>query len=59
MKVTRGSVERGNPRGASVQYSVQRYEEEENGKEIILIDALAGILRIITDAADIDMGMGQ
>ena len=34
MKVSRGSVERGNPR------------EEENGKEIILIDALAGILRI-------------
>lgn len=46
MKVSRGSVERGNPRGASVQYSVQRYEEEENGKEIICIDALAGILRI-------------
>ena len=30
----------------SVQYSVQRYEEEENGKTIILIDALAGILQI-------------
>ncbi len=46
MKVSRGSIERGNPRGMSVQYSVQRYEEEENGKTIILIDALAGILQI-------------
>lgn len=46
MKVTRGSVERGNPRGSSVEYSVQRYEEEENGKTVILIDALAGILQI-------------
>ena len=46
MKVSRGSIERGNPRGMSVQYSVQRYEEEENGKTLILIDALAGILQI-------------
>lgn len=46
MKVTRGSVERGNPRGQSVQFSVQRYEEEVNGKVVILIDALAGILQI-------------
>ena len=46
MKVTRGSVERGNPRGQSVQFSVQRYEEEVGGKTVILIDALAGILQI-------------
>ena len=46
MNIKRGSVERGNPRGQSVEYSVQRYEEEENGKTVILIDALAGILQI-------------
>lgn len=46
MKVTRGSLERGNPLGQSVEYSVLRYEEEESGKTVLLIDALAGILQV-------------
>lgn len=46
MKISDGSVERGNPLGASVQYSVQRYEKEVAGKVVTCIDALAGILII-------------
>lgn len=46
MSVSRGSVERGNPMGSSVKFSLMRYEEERMGKTTILIDALAGKLEI-------------
>lgn len=41
----KGDVETGNPLGYTEKYSVLRYEEEVNGKVVVLIDAMAGIIK--------------
>lgn len=42
----RGNVEMSNPLGTTDKFSILRYEEEENGEVITLVDAAAGILRV-------------
>ena len=42
----KGDVERGNPRSATDDYSVIRYEEEVAGEIVTLIDLMKGIVRI-------------
>ena len=42
----KGTIEAGNPYGSTEKYSVVRYEEEQNGEVIVLIDSMAGIIRI-------------
>lgn len=41
----KGDIETGSPYGTTVRYSVLRYEEEVNGKVIIVADAMAGIIK--------------
>ena len=41
----KGDIETGSPYGTTVRYSVLRYEEEVNGKVIIIADATAGIIK--------------
>lgn len=41
----KGDIETGSPYGSTVKYSLLRYEEEIDGKEVALIDAMAGIIR--------------
>jgi len=41
-----GTVERGNPLGGTVAYSVLRYEHERDGSVLTLIDMLTGTVRI-------------
>lgn len=41
----KGTVETGNPYGSTEKYSVVRYEEEQDGEIITLVDAASGILR--------------
>lgn len=45
-KISDGSVEKGNPMGTSIEYTVMRYEKEVAGKVVTLIDALAGKVKI-------------
>lgn len=45
VKTEKGDVESGNPLGYTERYSVLRYEEEQNGDVITVIDAMAGILK--------------
>lgn len=42
----KGTIEAGNPYGSTERYSVVRYEEEQGGEVIELIDSMAGIIRI-------------
>lgn len=41
----KGDIETGSPYGSTVKYSLLRYEEEVDGKIVVLIDAMAGIIR--------------
>ena len=41
----KGDVETGNPLGYTEKYSILRYEEEQNGKVVTVIDAMAGIIK--------------
>lgn len=45
-KVSKGTIEAGNPMGSTCEYSVYRYEEEQDGQVVTLIDILKGIIRI-------------
>jgi P2 family phage contractile tail tube protein len=45
-KVSKGEAKTGNPLGATNSYSVYRYEEEQDGVVITLIDLLNNIIRI-------------
>ena len=45
-KISDGTVERGNPLGTTIDYSLTRFEKEVSGEVVTLIDALAGIVRI-------------
>lgn len=45
-KVSDGSAERGNPLGSTVDYAVNRYEKEVDGRIVTQIDILAGIVRV-------------
>ena len=45
-KVSKGTIETGNPLGSTNEYSVYRLEEEREGKVVTLIDILKGIIRI-------------
>lgn len=44
-KTEKGDIESGNPIGYTERYSVLRYEEEQNGEIVTVIDAMAGILK--------------
>jgi len=41
----KGDLETGNPYGSTEKYSILRYEEELNGKKIVIIDAMTGQLQ--------------
>lgn len=41
-----GTIETGNPYGSTEKYSVLRYEEIVNGETVMLIDAMAGIIKV-------------
>lgn len=41
----KGDIENGSPYGSTDKYSVLRYEEEVDGEETIVIDAMSGIIR--------------
>ena len=41
----KNAVEKGNPYGSTVKYSIVRYEEEINGKLINVVDAASGIIK--------------
>lgn len=41
----KGTIETGNPYGSTDKFSVLRYEELINGKQTVLIDAMAGIIQ--------------
>lgn len=45
-KISDGEAERGNPLGSTVDYTVNRYEKEVDGKIVTQIDILAGIVKI-------------
>lgn len=45
-KVSDGTIERGNPIGSTIDYSVLRYEKEIDGKTTLLIDVMANIVQI-------------
>lgn len=45
-KTSKGSLERGNPYGSTVDYAVFRYEEEIDGKVVTLISPAEGIITI-------------
>ena len=42
----KGSVETGNPYGSSEKFSVLRFEEIVNGVTTVLVDAMAGMIKI-------------
>jgi len=42
----KGTVETNNPLGSTDKFSILRYEEEVNGEIVVLIDAMAGIIKI-------------
>lgn len=41
----KGTLETGNPYGSTEKYSVIRYEEEQDGEVVTLVDAASGIMR--------------
>lgn len=41
----KGNIETGNPFGSTEKYSVLRFEEIVDGKQTVLIDAMAGIIK--------------
>ena len=45
VKSTKGDLETGNPYGTTETYAVLHYEEELNGKVVVLIDAMTGDLK--------------
>ena len=45
VETQKGDIETGNPYGSTEKYSVLRYEEEVDGKIIIVIDATAGVIK--------------
>ena len=45
VETQKGDIETGNPYGSTEKYSVLRYEEEVNGKEVVVADATAGLLK--------------
>lgn len=45
-KISDGTVERGNPLGTTVDFTVLRFEKEVSGVVVTLIDALANIVKI-------------
>ncbi len=45
VETQKGDVETGNPLGYTEKYSIIRYEEEQNGKVVVVIDAMAGVIK--------------
>lgn len=45
VETQKGDIETGSPYGSTEKYSCLRYEEEVNGKIVIVIDAMAGIIK--------------
>lgn len=45
VETQKGDVETGNPLGYTEKYSILRYEEEQDGKVVTVIDAMAGIIK--------------
>lgn len=45
VETQKGDIETGSPYGSTDKYSLLRYEEEINGKVIMLVDAMAGIIQ--------------
>lgn len=45
VETAKGDSETGNPLGYTEKYSILRYEEEQNGEIITIIDAMAGVIR--------------
>lgn len=45
--VSKGTIENGNPYGSTVKYSVLRYEEILNGKQVFLVDATGNKLKVM------------
>ena len=41
----KGTIETGNPYGSTEKYSIIRYEEEQDGEIITIVDAASGIMR--------------
>lgn len=41
----KGNIETGNPYGTTEKFSVLRYEEIVDGKQTVLVDAMAGIIK--------------
>ena len=41
----KGNIETNNPYGSTDKFSVTRYEEIVDGKQTVLVDAMAGILK--------------
>lgn len=42
----KGDIENGSPFGSTEKYSLLRYEEEINGKVTIVVDAMAGVVKV-------------
>ena len=45
VETQKGDIETGSPYGTTEKYSIIRYEEEVNGKVVVLVDATAGIIK--------------